>query len=598
MGWFNEPQRELMRTELASDVKLVVELGAWLGLSTRFIADQALQARVITIDHWQGSAEHRRDPVCAAMLPTLFEAFIAMNWEYRERITPLRMTTGEGLRMIAAGGLKPDVISIDADHTYDAVSADLSLSHELFPHARLIGDDYDDPDVCRAVNEFAERHGLTVQPVGTGWRAWRLVSPHVSSAKSSSGWGLVSIIIVTHNQCGYTKECIDSIRLRTDEPYELIFVDNGSTDRTVEYLRGITRPFTPSSTDASSEPCGLLAARLIENSDNRGFPAAVNQGLNIARGDYIVLLNNDTVVPTGWLPRILEVFDEDRRIGLVGPCSNNVSGPQCVPVAYQEMASLDGFAWDWGKQHRGAIEDTDRLIGFCLVIKRAVIDQIGLLDERFGIGCFEDDDLCLRALQAGWRAVIARAAFVHHYGNRTFAGSGVDLGNVLDVNRQKFLEKWAQEIEPRNAGAPAPQSEGVAGDGRLQAASVECPGSPYYKPSPASEGGPADLRCPEASQTTEPTGTRPVPTSGPGFNPRGIQVSRRSVYGQSGPNNGTHRKPRLDALGAGSENFTTTNHSELRDAVRNIELLLVSLSPPLLVLLPSREFRTGNTTAA
>jgi GT2 family glycosyltransferase/2-polyprenyl-3-methyl-5-hydroxy-6-metoxy-1,4-benzoquinol methylase len=255
---------------------------------------------------------------------------------------------------------------------------------------------------------------------------------------------LTSIIIVTHNQCACTKECVDSIRLRTDEPYELIFVDNGSSDRTVEYLRSV-----------SLSVAGTLrvpSARLIENTDNRGFPAAVNQALKISRGEYVVLLNNDTVVTTGWLRRMQEVLDSDPRIGLVGPCSNYVSGPQCVSVAYQDMVSLDGFAWDWGKRHCGVIEETDRLVGFCLAIKRAVIDQIGLLDEQFGVGCFEDDDLCLRALRAGWRTVIARAAFVHHYGNRTFQGSGIDLGAVLNVNRQKFLDKWVTSPPLRKGG--------------------------------------------------------------------------------------------------------------------------------------------------
>jgi len=255
---------------------------------------------------------------------------------------------------------------------------------------------------------------------------------------------VTSIVIVTHNQCAYTKECVDSIRLRTVEPYELIFVDNGSTDKTVQYLRGLAHASSSFGGAASpTEFRGCQSVRLIENTENRGYPAAANQGLKGARGDYVVLLNNDTVVTSGWLKRMLDVLDSSGQIGMVGPCSNRVSGSQMVPVPYENLASLDGFAWDWGKKHRQVVEETDRLVGFCLAMKRKVIEQIGLLDERFGIGCFEDDDLCLRALQAGWRAVIARAAFVHHYGSQTFQGSGIDLGAVLNVNCEKFLEKWA-----------------------------------------------------------------------------------------------------------------------------------------------------------
>lgn len=235
---------------------------------------------------------------------------------------------------------------------------------------------------------------------------------------------LTSIVIVTHNQLDYTRLCLDSIRFRTDEPYELIVVDNGSTDGTVDYLR------------AGRD------VRWIENPDNRGFPAAVNQGLAIAQGEQVLLLNNDTVVTTGWLGRLLDALRSDPRHGLVGPVSNNVSGPQQIDVAYRQLADLDGFAWDWGRTHARRTQATDRLVGFCLLIDRRVIDTIGPLDERFGIGNFEDDDYCRRAREAGFRGVIARDAFVHHFGGRTFAASGIDYARLMSENQRKFREKW------------------------------------------------------------------------------------------------------------------------------------------------------------
>jgi len=287
-------------------------------------------------------------------------------------------------------------------------------------------------------------NGLQVEPIVVDLRSGRLGS-HRQVVH-----GMTSIVIVTFNQLAYTKECVDSIRLRTDEPYELIFVDNGSTDGTVGYLRS------------------LSGIQLIENSENRGFPAAVNQGLATATGEYILLLNNDTVVTTGWLRQMRDVFESDRRIGLVGPCSNSVSGEQMVPATYQDMSSLDGFAWEWGKRHQGIVEETDRLIGFCLMIRRAVIDQVGRLDEQFGIGCFEDDDLCLRALRAGWKAVIARASFVHHYGSRTFQGNGVDLGALLQTNREKFEQKWKVKSTVENvANVEEPKRNSANDENRM-----------------------------------------------------------------------------------------------------------------------------------
>ena len=167
-----------------------------------------------------------------------------------------------------------------------------------------------------------------------------------------------------------------------------------------------------------------------------------NQGIVRATGDQILLLNNDTIVSTGWLCRLLRALESDPAIGLVGPCSNFVSGPQQVQAGYENVGELDGFAWDWGKTHDGLRIEVNRLVGFCLLIKRAVVDAIGLLDERFGIGCFEDDDYCVRAIRAGYRAVIAGDAFVHHYGGRTFVGSGVDVGRLMSENQQRFQEKW------------------------------------------------------------------------------------------------------------------------------------------------------------
>lgn len=253
----------------------------------------------------------------------------------------------------------------------------------------------------------------------------------VSTPAQRNEFGLTSIVLVTHNQWRLTKACLDSIRLRTDEPFELIVVDNGSTDGTPEFLQ------------ASSD------VRLIRNAENRGFPAAVNQGIAIARGAQVLLLNNDTLVTTGWLSSLLEAFTVDPQIGLVGPVSNHVSGSQQVAVTYRDLADLDGFAWEWRSQNRRQLQETDRLIGFCLLIKRELIDRIGVLDERFGIGNFEDDDYCRRAREAGYRAVIVRESFVHHYGSVTFRASGIDHAGLLRENQRKYEEKWNQQRTQR-----------------------------------------------------------------------------------------------------------------------------------------------------
>lgn len=145
---------------------------------------------------------------------------------------------------------------------------------------------------------------------------------------------------------------------------------------------------------------------------------------------------------TGWLSGLLEALYDDDTNGLVGPVSNNVSGTQQIPVSYRLLTSVDGFAWD----RRGCrnLTVTDRLVGFCLLFRREVMNRIGLLDEQFEVGCFEDDDFCRRARLAGYRAIIANHVFIHHFGSVTFEGAGFDLHDILIQNERKYEEKWAR----------------------------------------------------------------------------------------------------------------------------------------------------------
>ncbi|MBI3462405.1 MAG: glycosyltransferase, partial [Planctomycetes bacterium] len=264
-------------------------------------------------------------------------------------------------------------------------------------------------------------------------------------------YGVTSIVIVTHNQLEYTRQCVDSIRELTDDPYELVLVDNASTDGTVDYLRS------------------LSDVHVIFNDENYGFPRAANQGIPAATGSQILLLNNDTIVTTGWLRRMLRGLFSHPRIGLIGPCSNHVSGSQQVTVNYEELDCLDCFAWDWGKSHDQILADTDRLVGFCLLIRRGVVEQVGLLDEQFGKGNFEDDDYCRRAIEAGFRAVIARDAFVHHFGERTFMGDKVAFSELLERNQRLFREKLrAKELEKEPADGWLERTQAARSNGNAK----------------------------------------------------------------------------------------------------------------------------------
>ncbi|MGB8427382.1 MAG: glycosyltransferase [Desulfobacterales bacterium] len=245
---------------------------------------------------------------------------------------------------------------------------------------------------------------------------------------------LISIIILTFNQVEYTQKCLESIFKHTPELFELIIVDNGSTDGTVGYMQS-----------EILDKHGDVKISIIKNTENKGFAGGINQGIAASTGDYVLLLNNDVVVTPGWLERLITCCEKRPEIGIVGPKSNFVSGPQLVETADYDLDSLSGlkrfserFATINSKKSKRLL----RVVGFCMLIKRSVIDKIGGMDDRYGIGNFEDDDFSIRAALAGFESWMAEDCFVHHFGSRTFKGENIDYRNSLHTNWKLFKKKW------------------------------------------------------------------------------------------------------------------------------------------------------------
>ncbi len=253
---------------------------------------------------------------------------------------------------------------------------------------------------------------------------------------------LTSIIILAWNQWDYTCACLEALERHTPEPIEIIVVDNGSQDGTSAFL--------------DARAAADQRYHLIKNSVNRGYAAGCNQGLAAARGEYLVLLNNDVLVTPGWLPALQRCWQSVPRVGIVGPLTNNASGVQGLGPQEYGAAGLDGFAQAWHRRFGGRRIPSRRLVGFCILFHRELYQQIGGLDERFGTGNYEDDDFCLRAAIAGYRNMIAGDVYLHHYGSVTFAGAGLDYRNVLGGNWTLFREKWSAPVsDPQQAALVA-----------------------------------------------------------------------------------------------------------------------------------------------
>lgn len=240
---------------------------------------------------------------------------------------------------------------------------------------------------------------------------------------------LTSILILNYNGKGRIETCLDSIRRYTPEPHDIIVIENASTDGSREWLRTVP---------------GIT---LIENTTNLGCPPARAQGMPLCKGDYVVLLDNDTIVTPGWLAACQMHARAHPELGIIGPRSNYVSGPQIIPnVPYRDMAGLLAFAAQRQQENAGKATAVQRLVGFCMFVRRALIDKIGVVDGSFGKFGFEDDDYCRRAIQAGFICAMAEDVFVHHTGGPQTRGDAELNGALLEA-KAVFERKWAPTAE-------------------------------------------------------------------------------------------------------------------------------------------------------
>ncbi len=282
----------------------------------------------------------------------------------------------------------------------------------------------DDPLLVAQRRAFAREH--------TWEKRYEALAPAVRGVFPKA-----SIIVVTFNNLKLNRLCLESIYQRTEWPnFEVIVVDNASADGTPDYLREAEATFPN--------------LRVILNDKNLGFAAANNIGLHHATGDYLVLLNNDTVVTRGWLSTLIRHLHRDPTIGLIGPVTNMTGNEAKVDVDYTELEDMPAWAARFVRQLDGQVFSIPMLAMFCVAMRRGVFEKVGLLDEQFGIGMFEDDDYAHRIKTSGLRLVCAADVFVHHFGEASFkklkANGKYDA--LFAENRRRYEQKWNMEWVP------------------------------------------------------------------------------------------------------------------------------------------------------
>lgn len=229
-----------------------------------------------------------------------------------------------------------------------------------------------------------------------------------------------SIVIPVLNQLQFTTQCIQHIRHYTDpDSYELIIINNGSTDGTREYLDG------------------LDAVVAIHCEQNIGVGPAWNLGIQHSRGDFVCVLNNDLLLTPGWLERLLWPFSQDDGVWCTGP----VFTRELVPSRFDELAAV--VSESEPQLVAGGI------VGFCFALRRIAIEELGPFDQQFETAWFEDTDYYCRLIESGHPPALATNCLIHHYETQTAAQElSETAGAILKRNQSRFLKKWGVLVDP------------------------------------------------------------------------------------------------------------------------------------------------------
>jgi len=237
----------------------------------------------------------------------------------------------------------------------------------------------------------------------------------------------LSIILPVHNEYQYTRWCLFSLVNRTKTPHEIIIVNDHSDERTTQFLKGFAR---------DNEAC------VYHEMNERGWHSgSCNFGMKKATGNYICLLNSDTIVATGWDVRMIDFLEKptSQDISVVGPSTSYCASHQQLPqyhkqrytFKYHETEDLGKEVYD---RYKGQSMIT-RVTGFCLMFKSEMLDKIGYLDQELFPSAGNECDWILRGLKKQLKPCWVKDAYVHHYGEASYAKA---------IGRQEKEKKWQE----------------------------------------------------------------------------------------------------------------------------------------------------------
>ena len=242
------------------------------------------------------------------------------------------------------------------------------------------------------------------------------------------------IIIPIYNAYDDLKICISSILKYTDmKKHRLILVNDASPDKRISpYIRSLETE----------------RVIVLENKDNLGFSGSINHGIEVSKNRDVILLNSDTIVTSDWVEKIIECAYTDESIATVTPLSNNAT--LCsVPEFLAENQLPEGYSLE---QYANLVEAVSMCLypripvanGFCMFIKREVIEKIGLFDkETFQRGYGEENDFCYRAEQVGYHHVMCDNTYIYHTGTTSFLND--EKRKYIEVHQKILAERYPEQ---------------------------------------------------------------------------------------------------------------------------------------------------------